>query len=55
MGNIIDMLQVRYEELQIGWACSAQNPDLLPDSIKKAGRKSAKEKLRARAEKHFGA
>ena len=38
MGEVIDMLQIRMEEQQIGWACSAQNPDLLPESVRKKKR-----------------
>lgn len=54
MGQIIDMLQIRYEELQIGWACSAQNPDLLPDSIRHSPSKNSKQKFKERAERDFG-
>jgi hypothetical protein len=53
MGQIIDILQIRYEEMQISWACSAQNPDLLPDSIKKAKKGNGRERLKERAEREF--
>lgn len=51
MGHIIDMLQIRYEELQIHWACSAQNPALLPEKLRGSG---GREKFRQRAEADHG-
>jgi len=29
------MIMIRDEEAHIGWACSAQNSELLPDRLKK--------------------
>jgi len=49
MGEITDMLLIRMEELQIGWACSAQNPSLLPESLKRARGSN----LAAKANQHF--
>lgn len=37
------MLSIRAEELQISWACSAQNPELLPESVKRQKTNSLKE------------
>ena len=34
LGEILYMINAREEELQIGWACSAQAPDLLPEKYK---------------------
>ena len=45
------MSKARDEELQVSWACSAQNADLLPESYKKS--KTSKEAKRQRIEKHF--
>ncbi len=45
------MIQAREEEIQIGWACSAQNPDLLPEKYKKksgGGTKAAKSSIKAK-------
>lgn len=39
IGEVIDMLQMRMENQQIGWACSAQNPDLLPQRMKNGSKK----------------
>ncbi len=39
MGEVIDMLQIRMENQQISWACSAQNPDLLPQRFKNGSTK----------------
>ena len=50
IGQIMDMLAIRYEELQISWACSAQNPELLPKSMKRSSGKAA---LQQHAGKHF--
>ena len=50
IGQVMDMLAIRYEELQITWACSAQNPDLLPKNMK---RNSGKAGLQQHAGKHF--
>lgn len=36
LGELLHMLRSREEELQIAWACSAQNPDLLPEKYQKA-------------------
>jgi len=38
------MIQARDEEIQITWACSAQNPDMLPKKKKNAAQ--AKEELK---------
>lgn len=44
------MLEQRMEELQISWACSAQNPALLPQKMKSG---SGKESFKQRAERDF--
>jgi hypothetical protein len=47
------MMNAREEELQISWACSAQNPDLLPESIQKKNKAAKKAANRARLDAEF--
>lgn len=49
LGELLDMIQAREEEIQVGWACSAQNPDLLPEKYRKqsSGTKAAKASIKA--------
>lgn len=45
------MLAMRMEELQIGWACSAQNPEMLPTSIKR--KSTGGQSIKQHAGKYF--
>lgn len=49
LGELLDMIQAREEEVQVGWACSAQDPKLLPEKYrrKSGGTKAAKAAIRA--------
>lgn len=53
LGEILDMIKARDEDAQIAWACSAQNPDLLPESIKLASEQQKKADNRARLKRRF--
>lgn len=47
------MIYSREEELQISWAMSAQDPNLLPESIKSAGEAAKKKQKRAEFEAYM--
>lgn len=52
MGEVIQMLKKLDEIEQIGWACSAQNPDLLPEDLRHA-KGGGKQRFREKASKHW--
>lgn len=35
LGELLHMIRAREEEIQVGWACSAGNPDLLPEKYQR--------------------
>lgn len=47
------MIEVRDEEVQVGWACSAQSPDLLPDKYKKQEIKAKKQRTKSMLKAYF--
>lgn len=47
LGQVLDMIHARDEEIQIGWACAAQSPDLLPQKYKKKGSKKTASFIKA--------
>lgn len=53
LAEIMHMIFSREEELQISWAMSAQDPNLLPESIKSAGEAAKKKQKRAEFEAYM--
>lgn len=47
------MIAKHDEEVQIGWACSAQSPDLLPEKYKKQDAKAKKTKTKSMLKAYF--